>query len=65
MLCAGTDLLLVSSKLGHSSTVQTEKYTKFDQSELIKDFPIEAGRLGGVGQIMKDSLTSDYNYGKT
>ena len=59
-----SDLLLVSSKLGHSSTVQTEKYTKFEQSELIKDFPIEASRLCGGGQYLEDSLTSKYNYGK-
>ena len=44
-----SDLLLVHSNLGHSSTVQTEKYTKFDQSELIKDFPIEESRLDSEG----------------
>ena len=49
MLCAGTALLFVSAKLGHSSTVQTEKYTKFEESELIKDFPIEASRLDSEG----------------
>ena len=58
------DIYLVCKKLGHSSVTTTEIYTKFDESELKKDFPIEAGRLGGVGQIMKDSLTSKYNYGK-
>jgi len=50
--------------LGHSSIVQTEKYTKFEESELRKHFPIEAVRLGGVGQIMKDSQATNYNYGK-
>ena len=54
----------VSSKLGHSSTVQTEKYTKFEQSELIKDFPIEAVRLDGVGELLKGNHESQYNYGK-
>ena len=59
-----SDLLLVSSKLGHSSTVQTEKYTKFEESELIKDFPIQAVRLCDEGQVLKDSYQSDFNYGK-
>ena len=59
-----SDLLLVSSKLGHSSTVQTEKYTKFEESELIKDFPIQAVRLCDEGQVLKDSYQSEYNYGK-
>ena len=59
-----SDLLLVSSKLGHSSTVQTEKYTKFDQSELIKDFPIEASRLDGEGHFLRDTQATGYNYGK-
>ena len=59
-----SDLLLVSSKLGHSSTSQTEKYTKFEESELIKDFPIEAVRLCDGGQVLEGSYQSDYNYGK-
>ena len=54
----------VSSKLGHSSTVQTEKYTKFEQSELIKDFPIEAVRLCDGGQVLEGSHEQNYNYGK-
>ena len=44
-----SDIYLVSSKLGHSSVVQTEKYSKFEELEWIKDFPIEACRLDGVG----------------
>ena len=57
-------LLLVSSKLGHSSTDQTEKYTKFEESELRKHFPIEACRLGGVGYELKGNKSTGYNYGK-
>ena len=59
-----SDLLLVSSKLGHSSTSQTEKYTKFEQSELIKDFPIEAVRLCDGGKVLEVGHESNYNYGK-
>ena len=58
------DILLVSSKLGHSSVVQSEKYTKFEESELIKDFPIEACRLDGEGQDLRGSHSIGYNYGK-
>ena len=59
-----SDLLLVSSRLGHSSTVQTEKYTKFEEIKLIKDFPIEAVRLCDGGQGLEDIQGADYNYGK-
>ena len=39
-------------------------YTKFEESELKKDFPIQVGRLEGVGRILEGSYQSDYNYGK-
>ena len=51
-------------KMGHSSVTTIEIYTKFEESELRKHFPIEACRLVGVGQIMKDSQATNYNYGK-
>ena len=37
--------------MGHSSVTTTEIYTKFEQSELIKDFPIAAVRLCDEGQL--------------
>ena len=58
------DIYLVSKKLGHSSITTTEIYTKFDLSELKKDFPVEACRLEGNGQVLMGSQTSNYNYGK-
>ena len=58
------DIYLVCKKMGHSSVTTTEIYTKFEQSELIKDFPIEACRLDGEGQILRGSYQSNYNYGK-
>ena len=56
--------ILVCKEMGHSSVTTTEIYTKFEQSELIKDFPIEAVRLCDGGQLSEDSYQSDYNYGK-
>jgi len=58
------DIYLVCKKLGHSSVTTTEIYTKFDESELKKDFPIQAVRLCDEGQVLKDSYQSEYNYGK-
>ena len=58
------DIYLVCKKMGHSSVTTTEIYTKFEESELKKDFPIEAVRLCNEGQVMKDSYQSEYNYGK-
>ena len=59
-----SDICLVSSKLGHSSVVQTKKYSKFAESELIKDFPIETRRLCDGGQFIEGSQATEYNYGK-
>ena len=58
------DIYLVCKKMGHSSVTTTEIYTKFDLSELRKDFPIEACRLNGEGQVLRGSHESSYNYGK-
>ena len=54
----------ISKKMGHSSVTTTEIYTKFDESELKKDFPIEASRLCDGGQELEDSHESYYIYGK-
>ena len=43
------DIYLVCKKMGHSSVTTTEIYTKFEESELRKDFPIETYRLDGEG----------------
>ena len=59
------DIYLMCKKLGHSSVTTTEIYTKFEESELRKDFPIEAYRLCDGGQVLEGSHTSHYNYGKT
>ena len=58
------DIYLVCKKLGHSSVTTTEIYTKFEESELRKHFPIEACRLGGVGYKLKGNQATGYNYGK-
>ena len=58
------DIYLVCKKMGHSSVTTTEIYTKFEESELRKHFPIEAVRLCDGGQILEGSYQSDYNYGK-
>ena len=58
------DIYLVCKKLGHSSVITTEIYTKFDESELKKDFPIEAVRLGSEGHYLRDTHESNYKYGK-
>ena len=58
------DIYLVCKKLGHSSVTTTEIYTKFEQSELRKHFPIESFRLCDGGQIMEGSHESNNNYGK-
>ena len=58
------DIYLVCKKMGHSSVTTTEIYTKFDLSELRKDFPIEACRLVDEGQVLRGSYESSYNYGK-
>ena len=58
------DIYLVCKKMGHSSVTTTEIYTKFEESELRKDFPIESYRLDGEGQILRGSHSIDYNYGK-
>ena len=50
--------------MGHSSVTTTEIYTKFEQSELRKYFPIEAVRLCDGGQVLEGSHESNYNYGK-
>ena len=47
-----------------SEHVPIEIYTKFDELELKKDFPIEASRLCDGGQELEDSHESYYNYGK-
>ena len=46
------------------NNITTEIYTKFEESELRKDFPIESYRLDGEGRILRGSYQSDYNYGK-
>ena len=48
----------------HLILLKHEKYTKFEESELIKDFPIEACRLDGEGQDLRGSHSIGYNYGK-
>ena len=58
------DIFLVCKKMGHSSVTTTEIYTKFEESELRKDFPIESYRLDCEGQILRGSQGADYNYGK-
>jgi len=50
--------------MGHSSVTTTEIYTKFEESELRKHFPIEACRLDGLGYELKGNQEADYNYGK-
>ena len=60
-----SDIYLVCKKMGHSSVTTTEIYTKFEQSELIKDFPIEAVRLCDGGKILEVGYQLGYNYGKT
>ena len=50
--------------MGHSSVTTIEIYTKFELSELRKDFPIEACRLDGEGQVLRGSYESSYTYGK-
>ena len=58
------DIYLVCKKLGHSSVTTTEIYTKFELSELRKDFPIESSRLDGNGQVLMGSHPIEYIYGK-
>ncbi|SVD38418.1 uncharacterized protein METZ01_LOCUS391272, partial [marine metagenome] len=58
------DIYLVCKKLGHSSVTTTEIYTKFEESELRKHFPIEAVRLCDGGQVLEGSQATNYNYGK-
>ena len=58
------DIYLVCKKLGHSSVTTTEIYTKFELSELRKDFPVESSRLDGNGQVLMGSHPIEYNYGK-
>ena len=58
------DIYLVSKKLGHSSVTTTEIYTKFELSQLQKDFPKEARRLKNNGQYLMGSHSIVYNYGK-
>ena len=50
--------------MGHSSVTTTEIYTKFEEPELKKDFPVDACRLNGNGQVLMGTHTSTYNYGK-
>ena len=57
------DIYFVSKKLGHSSVTTTEIYTKFDESEFKKDFPVDACRLNGNGQVLMGRMISIYNYG--
>ena len=63
-LRCGDIYFMSKKKLGHSSVTKKEIYTKFEESELRKDFPIESVRLDGEGHYLRDIQGAYFNYGK-